>query len=212
MSQIDILFNVLPSFVVMHFINVISPGANLAMLLDTSFKKGRISAQNTIIGMAIGYSVFTVFVMFGFINILQQHKVIYFVMRYGGILYLFYKAYCMWASAGKINDMNILANNHKHASEPKITSIINGFKVTITNPAMPITLSAMFSAAIVPEAKFFVQIIIALWAIAGFYTYFNCLIYIFTTNAIVKVLIPRMKIVERTMAVIFAIFIATMLR
>lgn len=191
-------------FAVMHFIFVISPGATFIFLVSNGLKFGMKNAMYNLIGTVIGYAITVILCIVGIIEILYEFPILHHFIKYAGSSYLLFKAWKIWKNSDIISESSLNVDNG--IQNFKKNMIITGFKVSITNPQQGINIIALLTCFSEYDITFSEKLMITSWMIVGYFTYFYILLKIFTNNYIRSIVMKKIKIIERILAIMLAVF------
>jgi len=87
--------NYLP-FVMMVIVTVASPGPGVLMTLDNTLSSGWRYSMYGVVGLALGAAVMAGLTVAGLGLLIRSSPTLFYLVKYGGIGYLFYLAYKTW--------------------------------------------------------------------------------------------------------------------
>lgn len=117
----------------------LTPGPNMAYLALLSAERGRVAGLAATAGVALGLSILGALAVFGVGPLIAENRVIYEVLRWGGIAYLLWLAWDAWWDAQKDVDSSVVA-------EPLATYFRRGLLTNLLNPK-----AVMFYIAVMPN-------------------------------------------------------------
>ena len=127
------------SFIIATSALAISPGPDNIYVLMQSLVHGKKFGIATVCGLMTGCLVHTTLVAFGVSVLIKANDSLYFIIKLFGALYLFYLAYKVFKSDGKLNIDN--------SNIPKKTTsqlFQQGFIMNVLNPKVSIFFLAFF--------------------------------------------------------------------
>jgi threonine/homoserine/homoserine lactone efflux protein len=87
---------VLVSFALTSFLIEMTPGPNMTYLALVAAGRGRAYGLSTVLGVTLGLSIIGIAAALGVTALIQSSAFLYEVLRWSGILFLFYLAYDGW--------------------------------------------------------------------------------------------------------------------
>jgi len=128
-------------FVAMAVVTVSSPGPGVLMTLDNAIATGWRSAMHGVLGLAIGAALMAGLSSAGIGLLVRSSPVLFMLLKFGGVCYLFYLAYCAWrrqpAPAGTARA--IPAGDHR-------SRLLRGVLLQTSNPK-----SLLFFLSVLPQ-------------------------------------------------------------
>lgn len=83
-------------FVVMVVVTVSSPGPGVLMTLDNAIAGGWKASMHGVLGLALGAAVMAGLCSAGIGLLIRSSQPLFLLLKYGGVMYLFYLAYKTW--------------------------------------------------------------------------------------------------------------------
>lgn len=127
------------SFVLASFLVIASPGPAVALLVTTGINQGRKAALAMLPGFFLGDLVAMSLSFAGVGALLMASAELFFLVKWLGVLYLFYLGIKMWRESGQLNDLEASGANVKQGTA-------KAFWVTLLNPK-----SILFFMAFMPQ-------------------------------------------------------------
>ncbi|WP_375692690.1 LysE family translocator [Bartonella sp. AP258QHHD] len=137
---------ILTFFIVSLFL-VISPGPNMALIIDNATRLGRKNAFVNVLGLCTATYVHGAFSILGVSALILNNKTLFFLVKLMGGSYLLYMGFkSIKSGIHSLNSKERSSTNEKHAtSETKLlTSYMDGFLTQILNPKVSIFYIAAF--------------------------------------------------------------------
>jgi threonine/homoserine/homoserine lactone efflux protein len=158
------------SFSLTSLLIEMTPGPNMTYLALVSASEGRRAGFATVAGVAMGLAVIGVVAAFGLAEIIQASDFLYNLLRWAGVLFLFYLAWDGWRSQG-----HAAARSEAHSryfARGLFTNLLNPkafiFYVavlpTFIDQRMPLIYQAITLTAIYVGVATFVHAVIVLLA------------------------------------------------
>lgn len=117
----------------------LTPGPNMAYLASLAMTQGRAAGLAAVLGVALGLSTHAVVAALGAGTLIQRYAVIYELLRWAGVIYLFYLAWEGWRNN---------AERSRARTDLRITAVPlfwRGFLTNVFNPK-----SILFFVSVVP--------------------------------------------------------------
>jgi len=89
------------SFMLASFLIELTPGPNMTYLALVAASDGRKAGFATVTGVALGLTVIGLLAAFGVAELVQASRLAYDVLRWGGVLFLFYLAWDGWRQSAE---------------------------------------------------------------------------------------------------------------
>lgn len=141
-----------------HFLAVVSPGPDLAITTANSIRYGRKIGVLTAIGIGCGISIHVIYSLAG-LSFLQNHPLLFSLIRLAGAGYLLYLAYLLLKSQPQKEQAFSAEQN---AITPK-KAFLNGFVTNMLNPKAVLFFVAIFSTIVSPKIPLALKIVYGLW-------------------------------------------------
>lgn len=114
--------SIVASFLLTSFLIEITPGPNMTYLALVSASDGRRAGFATVAGITLGLATIGLIAAFGVAELIQASPFIYEVLRWGGVLFLFYLAWDGWRSASTLDDPS---RHGKYFVRGLVTNLLN---------------------------------------------------------------------------------------
>lgn len=137
--------NSLLAFALTCFVIEITPGPNMAYLAALSLSQGIRAGLAAVAGIALGLSVYGVAASLGLSAVIDNSRVLYETLRWGGVAYLLWLAWEAWAAEREVSPA---AGGNPDV--PPWTAFRRGLITNLLNPK-----AAVFYVAVLPD---FIQI------------------------------------------------------
>lgn len=79
----------------------LTPGPNMTYLAILAAREGRASGYVAVAGVALGLAILGAAAALGLATLVAASPALYSILRWGGVIYLFYLAWDAWSEAGK---------------------------------------------------------------------------------------------------------------
>lgn len=133
-------------FFITSFIVVLIPGTGVIFTISTALMQGRRASLYTAIGCTLGIVPHLLATIFGLATLMHTSALAFTVLKYAGVLYLFYLAYTSW------KDQSILVSERATACPAKATALVTkAILLNIFNPKLTIFFLAFLPQFIHPE-------------------------------------------------------------
>ena len=153
---------------------MMSPGPDLILVLRNG-QFGFRSGLATSLGITLGFTIHTCFVIFGFSFIITQNPILKEAVSFSGALYLFYLAMKIWQEAkNRLNE----PESKTHFPKKKVgESLKEGFLCNILNPKVLLFILSFFTQFLpqnlIIETKLKIATLLILecmiiWSLLGF--------------------------------------------
>jgi len=185
-----------------HFLAVIAPGPDFAVVIRQSISFGRKSALITSLGIGAGISIHILYTLLGIGFIITQSETAFMVAKIAGGLYLAYIGFNMLASKPqKQTDIDAAPNQHKGA-------FMLGFMTNLLNPKATMFFLAIFTAIVSIDTPLAVQSIYGIWIALTTALWFSLVSLFFSHRSVRAKFVRHGYIFERVMGVILLLFAA----
>jgi len=121
----DITISAIIAFSIASILIELTPGPNMTYLALVSARDGRYYGMMTTLGVALGLSIIGFTAAFGMTNIIQSSTVYYQILRWAGVLFLFYLAYDGWVTKQENEKLVSKAKSWSYFSRGLITNLLN---------------------------------------------------------------------------------------
>lgn len=104
----------------------LTPGPNMAYLALLSAQRGRGAGMLAVIGVALGLTIIGVLAAFGFAAFIAENRVLYEILRWGGVAFLLWLAWDAWADARRpVEDADLTVSGWRFFNRGLITNLLN---------------------------------------------------------------------------------------
>lgn len=145
------------AFTVAALIIILIPGPSVLFAVGRSLALGKAAGVLTVIGNALGTSVWLIAVVLGLGAVVASSEVLFYVIKYAGAAYL---AYLGIQAIRHCNDHGFDVDTH-HAPQPKRKTLREGFLVGISNPKTMVFFTAVLPGFVsVSQGNIVLQLLI----------------------------------------------------
>ena len=109
-------------FVLASVLVELTPGPNMTYLAILAVREGRRSGYVAVAGVALGLALLGAIAALGLAALISASPVLYSILRWAGVLYLFYLAWSSWMSANKPADAD---GDGKYFLQGLVTNLLN---------------------------------------------------------------------------------------
>jgi len=172
-----------------HFLAVISPGPDFAMVTRNSLLYSRKAGVYTSIGLALGIAVHVAYSLLGIGLLISNSIVLFSIIKYVGAAYLIYIGY----KSLKTKQQSIQESKDLLVPEKQVSafySIRIGFLTNVLNPKATLFMLALFTQVISPATPKMIQILYGLEMVVATFVWFS-LVSIFFSNSHIRVKICK---------------------
>lgn len=138
----DIPLSAIIAFSIASIVIELTPGPNMTYLALVSARDGRYYGMMTTLGVALGLAIIGFAAAFGMTNIIQSSTVYYQILRWAGVLFLFYLAYDGWVTKQENNEIISRDKSWSYFSRGLITNLLNPKAALFYVAVLPTFLSA----------------------------------------------------------------------
>lgn len=189
-----------------HFLAVISPGPDFAVVIRQSISFGRKTAMITSLGIAAGISMHLLYTLLGIGFIITQSETAFIIAKMTGALYLAYIGFKMLFSKPQKNceaqmSLAAAANHHKRA-------FMLGFMTNLLNPKATMFFLAIFTTIVSINTPLAVQSIYGIWISLTTALWFLLVSLFFSQHRVRAKFVSHGYIFERVMGALLLLFAA----
>lgn len=178
------MYTYLPEFIALfslNFLNLVSPGPEMAMMVHNSSRHSRKIGLYTGFGIVCSTIIHKTYTLLGFGMFIAKSPVLFTIIKITGSLYLFYLAYRIFFAA-------------KHKAEsiktPKILTPKKAFKIgflmDILHPSASLFFMSIFAATVSPQTPFSIQAIYVTLLVLTSLTWYTLMSCFFSNKTLVK--------------------------
>jgi RhtB (resistance to homoserine/threonine) family protein len=182
-----------------HFLAVMSPGADLAVVIRNSLGQKKIFGILTALGIATGILIHVSYALFGISIIISQTPWLFSIIKYAGAAYLIYLGIMSIRSTG---EYKISTKTKDNKSMSKFEAYRTGLLTNLLNPAASIFLLTVFSQIIRPGTPVAYQVIYGLEMVIVTFLWFALISSIIGNDRVQKVISGYKIWVDRVMGVV----------
>lgn len=159
--ELSIYFNDFFTLAFVHFIALISPGADFFILVTTTTKYGKLAGILTAFGISIANFIYILFALYG-IDFIKNNELFFISIKILGSIYLFYISYSLLLASKR--DL-FQKNDIRCVTYKKELSryFMQGFLSAALNPKNSIFYFTMFSITVQKNTPIEIQSIYAIW-------------------------------------------------
>ncbi|WP_372882898.1 LysE family translocator [Psychromonas sp.] len=187
-----------------HFLAVISPGPDFAVIVRQSISFGRKTAMITSLGIGAGISMHVLYTLLGIGFIITQSATAFMVAKIAGALYLTYIGVKMLLSKAPQNSTlqlpsDAVPEHHKRA-------FMLGFMTNLLNPKATMFFLAIFTTVVSINTPLVVQSIYGIWLSLSTALWFLLVSLFFSQHRLRGKFIRHGYLFERVMGVVLLVF------
>jgi len=167
-----------------HFLAVISPGPDFAVVLKQSISHGRFIGIITSIGVGTGILIHIAYTLLGIGLIISQSVVVFSILKYLGAAYLLYIGFkALKSKAVEHNETETFTTSPQKAMTIKKAFLL-GFVTNGLNPKATLFFLSLFTVVLSPETPVYAQSIYGLYMAVATAILFSVMSIIFTTEPV----------------------------
>ncbi len=174
---------------IVHFLAVVSPGPDFAMVTRNSLVYSRKVGIYTAIGLGLGIAVHVTYCLFGIGLLISKSILLFNVLKYVGAAYLIYIGYkSLKAKAPVAPVVDMSESQTLQVSEKSLSpfaSIRIGFLTNVLNPKATLFMLALFTQVINPNTPKLIQSFFGVEMVLATMVWFS-LVSIFFSNSRIK--------------------------
>jgi len=175
-----------------HFVVVITPGADFAMIVKQSIVFGRKTSVFTSIGIGLGMLLHCTYTLVGFGLVISQSILFYNTIKYLGAGYLCYlgiravlsKKKPPQDAPGTARSENGELNEPRIESQSAAKAVLTGFLVNALNPKATLFFLSIFSAIVSASTPIIYQIGYSVWIFIVQIAWFSFVSVVFSQGAV----------------------------
>ena len=200
-----IYFNEFLLLAIIHFLAVVAPGPDFAVVVQQSISYGRKIGAITALGIGAGISVHVIYTILGFGLLIQTNAIVFNTVKIISALYLIYLGINLIKGNLKkdksnVNDSEITINNNDLTS--KKSAFLKGFITNATNPKATIFFLGIFTTVVNQNTPMQVQFLYGIWMCMVNAGWFILVAYLFTTKNIRNVFLKKKGLFEIFMGIV----------
>ncbi len=187
-----------------HFLAVISPGPDFAIVIRQSISFGRKTAIITSLGIGAGISMHVLYTLLGIGFIITQSEMAFMLAKIAGASYLTYLGLNLLFSKAKTAEsaqikVDIDKNHHKRA-------FMLGFMTNLLNPKATLFFLAIFTTIVSIDTPLAVQTIYGFWITITTALWFSLVSFFFSHHKVRAKFVSHGYLFERVMGIVLLIF------
>lgn len=197
---------------VVHFLAVVAPGPDFAVVIQQSVSHGRKVGIVTALGIGAGISVHVLYTILGFGLLLKTNPLIFNSVKMVAALYLVYLGYQLIRSnLGKsvakplteqTAETTSVATTENTQAVTLKQAFLKGFITNATNPKATIFFLGIFTTIVSPQTPMMVQFFYGAWMCMVNAAWFMLVAVLFTTGRVRQVFLSKKKVFEMVMGAI----------
>lgn len=195
---------------VVHFLAVVAPGPDFAVVIQQSVSNGRKTGIVTALGIGAGISVHVLYTILGFGLLIQTNVLVFNGVKLIAALYLIYLGYQLISSniGKKATAAAIETSTSDTVTETRIPqttlkqAFLKGFITNATNPKATIFFLGIFTSIVSPQTPMLIQFGYGLWMCLVNATWFMLVAVLFTTTKVRHMFLSKKNMFEIVMGVI----------
>ncbi|TCM61417.1 RhtB (resistance to homoserine/threonine) family protein [Acinetobacter calcoaceticus] len=198
---------------VVHFLAVVAPGPDFAVVIQQSVSHGRKTGIMTALGIGAGISVHVLYTILGFGLLLKTNPLIFNSVKVIAALYLVYLGYQLIRSnlvkAAPVEQASTtttasdpFAQLQNTAAPSLKQAFLKGFITNATNPKATIFFLGIFTTIVSQQTPMTIQFFYGAWMCMVNAAWFILVAVLFTTQNIRQMFLNKKKIFEIVMGVI----------
>mgnify|MGYP003633951148 CR=1 FL=1 len=185
----------LPEFIAlfsMNFLNLVSPGPEMAMMVHNSSRHSRKIGLYTGFGIVCSTIIHKTYTLLGFGMFIAKSPMLFTIIKTIGSLYLFYLAYKIFF--GEKHKEETIKTPRKLT--PKKAFKI-GFLLDILHPSASLCFISIFAATVSPETPFKIQIIYVILLVLTSLTWYTLMSCFFSNKILVRYIHKTGTIIDK---------------
>ena len=198
----DILF----SFLIigtLHFLAVISPGPDFAMVVKTALTQPRKPAVFTALGIALGIFVHVTYCILGLAIIITKSLLLFSIIKYCGAAYFIYLG-IQGLRAKAPHTQQIHTGKTAPIKAP--TALKRGFLCNVLNPKATLFFLGLFTLVVKPTTPLYIQALYGVEMAAITFIWFSSLAIIITHNKVKAKIAHFQYFITKLMGVLLLLF------
>jgi len=187
-----------------HFLAVISPGPDFAIVLRQSISFGRKTAIITSLGIGAGISIHVIYTLLGIGLLISQSSYLMLSAKVLGAAYLTYLGVNLLRSKAVTNHADLIETDNNKEDQKKAFMI--GFMTNVFNPKATLFFLAIFSTVVNPQTPIAIQSIYGIWIVVTTAAWFSLVSFLFSKKSVRQRFVKQGHWFERVMGIILLIF------
>lgn len=190
-----------------HFLAVISPGPDFAIVIRQSVHFGRKTAIITSLGIGTGIAIHVTYTLLGIGFLITQSPSAFMVAKIGGTLYLTYLGIKLLlnstaTTAKSTENKPIKADTNKNHK----SAFMLGFMTNLLNPKATLFFLAIFTTVVSIKTPLAVQSLYGSWLIISTASWFCLVSFFFSQNNVREKFIRHGYLFDRLMGIVLLMF------
>lgn len=153
----DVYFNEFMAIMTIHFIALLSPGADFVYLLNSALSNRVKIAIGASLGIALSNGFYILLCLLGYATIFSQSTLLLVGIKIIGGFYLLY----LGVQIVKSKSISLKATKTTNSSFLK--EVIRGFYISFLNPKISLFYISLFTLAISKSTPFYIQLAYGAW-------------------------------------------------
>ncbi len=174
-----------------HFVALVSPGPDFAMITRNSLLYSRASGVYTSIGLALGIATHVAYCLLGIGLLISQSILLFSVIKYIGAAYLLYIGYKSLKAKPEREDEPVVIQNSEKTLTP-LAAIRSGYLTNVLNPKATLFLLAVFTQVIDPVTPKLIQSLYGVEMVVVTFAWFS-VVSVFLSHGLIQVKIMKFK-------------------
>lgn len=205
---------------VVHFLAVVSPGPDFAVVIQQSISHGRRTGIMNALGIGAGISVHVLYTILGFGLVIQAYPWLLSIVKVLAAAYLLYLAYQLIVSNLKpqqgtvdkqMAQLDTEKSTHMHDAVQVQSTVqpptarqafMKGFITNATNPKAPVFFLGIFTSIVSVQTPISIQFLYGIWMCMVNAAWFAFVAIMFTTSKVRTMFLSRKQYFEIAMGVI----------
>lgn len=175
-----------------HFLAVVSPGPDFAMITRNSLVYSRRAGVYTSIGLALGIATHVTYCLLGIAVLISQSILLFNVVKYVGAAYLIYVGIRSLRAKPEAAQSQVVAEKEEEKTLSRWAAVRIGYLTNVLNPKATLLFLAIFTQVIDPATPKYFQAIYGAEMVVATFVWF-AVVSIFFSNSLIKVRIMKVK-------------------
>ncbi len=188
----------------LHFLAVISPGPDFAMVVKTALTQPRKPAIFTALGIALGIFVHVSYCILGLAIIITKSLLLFSAIKYCGAIYFIYLG--VQGLRAKAPDTQL--NNPINTVAPIriFTALKRGFLCNVLNPKATMFFLGLFTLVVKPATPLSIQVLYGIEMVSITFLWFSALALIITHPSVKTKMARFQYFITKLMGVLLLLF------
>lgn len=182
-----------------HFLGMISPGPDFAIVSKNSLVYSRKKGVLTALGIALGLEMHVAYSLLGIGFVISKSIVLYSILKYVGAAYLLYIGWKALRSTPEVAE-EVLTKDRKDIGSRE--AFLNGLLTNMFNPKVTLFMLALFTQVIDPATPLLTQAFYGVYMGVSTFTWFGFLACVLSLASIKRAFQSVQHNVERVMGAV----------